>query len=176
MAFAIVKEKLDEEKVAIAHKSHHRSVSAPKGLFLRTAFAEMSKCAVLHIIYIIFSRFAVTVDALRLGLNEYVLLVWAHLIAVYSVYLDAVLDVVHIEEHARLLSRSETVGDNLLAVPGNLTVSFAIQEWCHAVNASLGIYAICEVSDCQTVCFGEEYSTKECHKSYDSSHRSNWLF
>ena len=111
-----------------------------------------------------------TVDALRLGLNEYVLLVWAHLIAVYSVYLDAVLDVVHIEEHARLLSRSETVGDNLLAVPGNLTVSFAIQEWCNTVNSSLGIYAICEVPDCQTVCFGEEYSTKECHKSYDSSH------
>ena len=117
LTLAIVEEKFDEEEVSISNKCHHRAVPAPKGLFLRPAFAEMSEGAVLHIIYIIFSRFAMTVDALRLCLDEDVLLVRTHLIAVDSVNLDAVLDVVHVEEHTGLLSRSETVSDNLLAVP-----------------------------------------------------------
>ena len=168
LALGIAEEELDEEEVALAHEGHHRAVGREGGHLLRSAVAEALERAVLHIIYIIYGREGVAVDAVRLCLDQDGLLVGTHDIAVDAVEAHAS-GRGYIEEHIRLLARLEEACDDLAGIGRELAVALAVVEGIHAMNSLGGIHPVREVFQGQFTCHRRQQTGTKGHKEESDS-------
>ena len=125
---------------------------------------------VLHVVDVVLGCTAVAVDALRLCLHEDVLLVGRHQVSVDAFQLNAVPDVIDVEEHARLLSRPKAMADDALAVGRELAVALAVEEGRHPMNAFSRIRPARQVAERQLVCLYIGNCAKKHKKCHDSIH------
>ena len=74
------------------------------------------------------------VDTLGLCLQQDILLVGTHNIAVNMRQLYAGLNIIRIKDDARLFSRAETLSHNLLTTIRHLTIALTVKEGINAIN------------------------------------------
>lgn len=100
------------------------------------------------------------IDALGLCLDEDVILVGRHLVAVYACQMEVSFHIVHVKENACLFSSMETLAHNLLVVVAELAVGLSVVQRVHSIDTSCIVCPVAEVVQLQVIC---------CHVQADSA-------
>ena len=148
LAFGVVEEEFDEEDVALPHKGNLVAVGGEDRALLRTSVGERYEGTVAHIVDVIDGCVGASVDALRLRSYEDVLFIGTHHVPVNAAYLGLPLRVVGIEEYGYLLSRTEGIGHDALAVFDH-GVLVTILQGIDAIHAAGRILPVGDVAQTQ---------------------------